>query len=53
MADGRPDLAALAAAVVASDPRALARAITLVESERPEDADDADRLLESLLPKGS
>jgi LAO/AO transport system kinase len=50
MADGRPDLAALAAAVVASDPRALARAITLVESERPEDADDADRLLESLLP---
>jgi LAO/AO transport system kinase len=50
MADAGPDLAALAAGVVASDPRALSRAITLVESERPEDAADADRLLESLLP---
>jgi LAO/AO transport system kinase len=50
MADARPDLAALVAGVLASDPRALARAITLVESERPEDAEDADRLLESLLP---
>jgi LAO/AO transport system kinase len=50
MADGRPELAALAAGVVASDPRALSRAITLVESERAEDAADADRLLESLLP---
>jgi LAO/AO transport system kinase len=50
MADTRPDLAELTAAVVASDPRALARAITLVESERPDDAEDADRLLEALLP---
>jgi LAO/AO transport system kinase len=50
MADGTPDVVALSAAVLASDPRALARAITLVESERAEDADAADRLLENLLP---
>jgi LAO/AO transport system kinase len=50
MAEPR-DLDALAAGVAASDPRALARAITLVESERPEDTDDADRLLELLLPR--
>jgi LAO/AO transport system kinase len=50
MADVRPDLAALGAGVLASDPRALARAITLVESERPEDVEDAERLLEALLP---
>lgn len=51
MADARPDLATLAAGVVASDPRALSRAITLVESERSEDAEDAERLLETLLPR--
>jgi LAO/AO transport system kinase len=50
MAEMRPDLAALTAGVLASDPRALARAITLVESERPEDTEDADSLLETLLP---
>jgi LAO/AO transport system kinase len=50
MADVRPDLAALGAGVLASDPRALARAITLVESERPEDVEDVERLLEALLP---
>lgn len=44
------DVAALSAAVLASDPRALARAITLVESERAKDADAAERLLEALLP---
>lgn len=50
MAETRSDLDALAAGVVAADPRALSRAITLVESERPEDGEDADRLLETLLP---
>jgi LAO/AO transport system kinase len=51
MPDPSPDLDMLAAGVAASDARALSRAITLVESERPEDAEHADRLLELLLPR--
>lgn len=42
----------LAAAVLAGDRLALARAITLVESRRPEDEADADALLVALLGKG-
>jgi GTPase len=40
----------LAAGVEARDRRALARAITLVESNRPADRSAADRLIEKLLP---
>jgi LAO/AO transport system kinase len=40
----------LAAGVEARDRRALARAITLVESNRPADRAAADRLIEKLLP---
>lgn len=41
---------ALAEGVLAGDRRALARAITLVESSRPEDQDDAAALLNEVLP---
>jgi LAO/AO transport system kinase len=41
----------LAAAVAGGDRRALAQAITLVESTRPEDRPNADALLEKLLPR--
>jgi LAO/AO transport system kinase len=46
-----PDLAALSAALRAGDRRALARAITLVESTRPDHREAADRLLTRLLPE--
>ena len=42
---------ALAEAVAGGDRRALARAITLVESTRAEDRPAADALLEKLLPR--
>jgi LAO/AO transport system kinase len=41
----------LAAGVLARDRRALAKAITLLESTRPEDRSRADQLLNALLPK--
>jgi LAO/AO transport system kinase len=44
------DLAAIAKAIVAGDRVALGRAITLIESAKPEDHARAQRLLESLLP---
>ena len=40
----------LAAAVLAGERRALARAITLIESSRPDHRERADALLEALLP---
>lgn len=40
----------LAAAIVGGDRNALARAITLVESKRADDAKNADELLQKLLP---
>ncbi|HMB67769.1 MAG TPA: methylmalonyl Co-A mutase-associated GTPase MeaB, partial [bacterium] len=45
-----PDTARLAADVRAGDRTALARAITLIESRRAEDALTADRVLGDLLP---
>ncbi len=45
-----PDVDALAAGVRAGDRRALARAITLVESTRADHRELADRLLAGLLP---
>jgi LAO/AO transport system kinase len=48
--DGRIDPDALAGQVRAGDRRALARAITLVESSRPEDQPQAIRLLDLLAP---
>lgn len=50
MRDAGERAAALARGVTAGDRRTLARAITLVESERPEDAPLAEALLELLLP---
>jgi len=46
-----PDIAGLAEAVIQGDRRALAQAITLVESSRPDHRPLADRLLEILLPR--
>ena len=46
-----PRAASLAQGVASGDRRALARAITLVESERPEDAPLAEELLALLLPR--
>ena len=46
-----PDAGKLAEAVAGSDRRALAQAITLVESTRAEDRPMADALLEKLLPR--
>jgi LAO/AO transport system kinase len=43
--------AALLRALRRGDRRALARAITLVESSRPDHRDEAERLIEELLPK--
>src|SRR3984885_6720374 len=40
----------LAAAIRAGDRRALARAVTLVESTRPDHREAAERLIEELLP---
>ena len=48
---GRPDIATLAAAVSQGDRVALARAITLIESRKPEDAESAQELLVTLLPR--
>jgi LAO/AO transport system kinase len=45
------DIPALAERLIAGDRRALARAITLVESSRAEDRPRAERLLEAVLPK--
>jgi LAO/AO transport system kinase len=42
---------ALAEKVLAGDRRALARAITLIESTRPDHRAEAERLIEHLLPK--
>jgi len=47
----RSDPEVLADAVLAGDRRALARAITLVESNRADHRSEADRLLERLLPE--
>jgi LAO/AO transport system kinase len=46
-----PDIAPLAEALIRGDRRALAPAITLVESSRPDHRPLADRLLEILLPR--
>jgi len=46
-----PDPISLGKSVLAGDRRALARAITLVESARPDHRAAADRLLEYLLPE--
>src|SRR5437588_11375343 len=40
----------LAEALQRGDRRALARAVTLVESTRPDHRDDAERLIETILP---
>jgi LAO/AO transport system kinase len=45
-----PSLETLAQRVRAGDRRALARAITLIESRRPDHQEQAERLLERLLP---
>lgn len=45
------DPAALAARLAEGDRRALARAITLVESQHPHDRDAADALLQAVLPQ--
>jgi len=50
MAEPAEDPVALATALVGGDRRALARAITLVESERPEDGARAEALLGAVLP---
>ncbi len=48
--DALPDVDALSAQVRAGKARALARAITLVESRRPDHEEAAERLLSILLP---
>jgi LAO/AO transport system ATPase len=50
-APGLPDIAPLAQALIRGDRRALAQAITLVESSRADHRPLADRLLEVLLPR--
>jgi LAO/AO transport system kinase len=47
----RPTIAELEAGLVAGDRASLARAITLVESRRPDDAVAAEGLVERLLPR--
>ena len=49
MADG-PDVAGLAQAIRTGDRAALPRAITLVESTRPDHREQAQRLLLELMP---
>ena len=51
MADARHDVDGLAAGVAAGDRLALARAITLVESERSGDRELGEKLVEVLLPR--
>jgi len=46
-----PGVAVLAAAVAEGNRRALARAITLVESSRADHRDEADHLLDALMPR--
>jgi LAO/AO transport system kinase len=46
-----PDIRALAEGVVAGQRRALARAITLIESTRPDHRESAEALLHDLLPR--
>jgi LAO/AO transport system kinase len=46
-----PSSADLAAALIAGDRRALARAITLVESSRPDHREAAERLVAAILPQ--
>ena len=48
---GRADVGELAAAITDGDRRALARAITLVESTRPDHRERALALLDTLLPR--
>jgi len=50
MAVSEQDMTALAESVCAGDRRALARAITLIESTRDDHRDQAEELLEMLLP---
>jgi LAO/AO transport system kinase len=50
VSEALPSLAALREAVLAGDRRALAQAITLIESTRPDHALRAQELLEALLP---
>lgn len=50
-ATGATEPQVLAAGVLARERRALAKAITLLESTRPEDRARADQLLNALLPK--
>jgi LAO/AO transport system kinase len=45
------DVAALEAGIVAGERRSLAKAITLIESTRPEHRTEADALLERILPR--
>ncbi len=45
-----PDPKALAAGVLAGERRALARAITLIESTRPDHREAAEELMHELLP---
>jgi LAO/AO transport system kinase len=49
-ASARPGTADAAAAVLAGDRRALARAITLIESSRDDHREQADALISALLP---
>jgi GTPase len=51
VASPAPEVEALAASVQAGDRRALAKAITLVESSRADHQESAQRLLERLLPR--
>lgn len=51
MPDLPPALTVLADGVLAGERRALARAITLVESSRPDHRADAARLLDAVLPR--
>jgi LAO/AO transport system kinase len=51
MADALDDPRELAAGLARGDRRALARAITLVEDERPESAPRAEQLLAAVLPR--
>ncbi len=51
MSDARRDLGRLSAGVASGDRLELSRAITLVESDRPDDRQLAEALIESLLPR--
>src|SRR3712207_9458008 len=51
MAARQVDVPALAEGVLAGDRRAVARAITLVESHRPDHRERAQELLAELLPR--